>query len=119
MVLFGVVYCYGFVEAAQPPHAVLVVGTHHYAPQTTMPFLATELERLGFRTTVVNPAWDPEKDARGLPGLEVLKEADVGVFFLRFLQLEDDQLGHITEFIESGVSFKISPNVFMLGVSLD
>ena len=102
MVLFGVVYCYGFVEAAEPPHAVLVVGTHHYAPQTTMPFLATELERLGFRTTVVNPAWDPEKDARGLPGLEVLKEADVGIFFLRFLQLEDDQLTHITEFIESG-----------------
>lgn len=115
MVLFGVVYCYGFVEAAQPPHAVLVVGTHHYAPQTTMPFLATELERLGFRTTVVNPAWDPEKDARGLPGLEVLKEADVGVFFLRFLQLEDDQLGHITEFIESGkaiVGLRTSTHAF-------
>ena len=84
MVLFGVVCCCGFVEAAQPPHAVLVVGTHHYSPQTTMPFLATELERLGFRTTVVNPAWDPEKDARGLPGLEVLKEADVGCILSAF-----------------------------------
>ena len=115
MVLFGVVYCYGFVEAAEPPHAVLVVGTHHYAPQTTMPFLATELKRLGFRATVVDPAWDPEKDARGLPGLEVLKEADVGIFFLRFLQLEDDQLAHITEFIESGkavVGLRTSTHAF-------
>ncbi|MBL7182077.1 MAG: ThuA domain-containing protein [Pirellulales bacterium] len=115
MVLFGVVYCYGFVEAAQPPHAVLVVGTHHYAPQTTMPFLATELERLGFRTTVVNPAWDPEKDKRGLPGLEVLKDADVGIFFMRFLQLKDSQLAHITEFIESGkavVGLRTSTHAF-------
>lgn len=115
MVLFGVVYCYGFVEAAEPPHAVLVVGTHHYAPQTTMPFLATELERLGFRTTVVNPAWDPEKDKRGLPGLEVLKDADVGIFFMRFLQLKDSQLAHITEFIESGkavVGLRTSTHAF-------
>jgi len=115
MVLFGVVYCYGFVEAAQPPHAVLVVGTHHYAPQTTMPFLATELERLGFRTTVVNPAWDPEKDKRGMPGLEVLKDADVGIFFMRFLQLKDSQLAHITEFIESGkavVGLRTSTHAF-------
>ena len=115
MVLVGVVCCCGFVEANQPPHAVLVVGTHHYSPQTTMPFLATELERLGFRTTVVNPAWDPEKDERGLPGLEVLKDADVGIFFMRFLQLEDDQLAHITEFIESGkavVGLRTSTHAF-------
>ena len=60
-------------------------------------------------------AWDPEKDARGLPGLEVLKEADVGIFFLRFLQLEDDQLAHITEFIESGkavVGLRTSTHAF-------
>ena len=115
LVVFGVVYCYGFVEAAQPPHAVLVVGTHHYSPHLTMPFLATELERLGFRTTVVNPAWDPEKDKRGLPGLEVLKEADVGIFFVRFLQLEDSQLSHITKFIESGkavVGLRTSTHAF-------
>jgi len=112
---FGVVCCCQFVEAVQPPHAVLVVGTHHYSPQTTMPFLATELERLGFQTTVINPAWDPEKDKRGLPGLEILKDADVGIFFMRFLQLEDDQLVHITEFIESGkavVGLRTSTHAF-------
>ena len=114
-IFFGVVCCCLFVEAGQPPHVVLVVGTHHYSPQSTMPFLATELERLGFRTTVINPAWDPEKDERGLPGLEVLKDADVGVFFMRFLQLVDDQLAHITEFIESGkavVGLRTSTHAF-------
>ncbi|MBT4157755.1 MAG: hypothetical protein HOD99_02885 [Planctomycetaceae bacterium] len=115
MALFGVVCWCEFLGAAQPPHAVFVVGTHHYSPQLTMPFLATELERLGFRTTVINPAWDPEKDKRGLPGLEVLKDADIGIFFMRFLQLEDDQLAHITEFIESGkavVGLRTSTHAF-------
>ena len=115
IIFFGVVCCCQFVGAVPPPHAVLVVGTHHYSPQTTMPFLATELEQLGFRTTVINPAWDPEKDRRGLPGLQILKDADVGIFFMRFLQLEDDQLVHITEFIESGkavVGLRTSTHAF-------
>lgn len=115
IVLFGAVCFCGIVGASQPPHAVLVVGTHHYSPQLTMPFLASELERLGFRTTVVNPAWDPERDSRGLPGLEVLEEADVGIFFARFLQLKDNQLAHITEFIESGkavVGLRTSTHAF-------
>ena len=115
LALFGVFCWCEFLGAAQPPHVVLVVGTHHYSPQTTMPFLGTELERLGFRTTVINPAWDPEKDKRGLPGLEVLKDADVGIFLMRFLQLEDDQLAHITEFIESGkavVGLRTSTHAF-------
>ena len=54
-----------------------------------MPEFAAELERLGFQTTVINPDWDPEKDKRGLPGLEALEKADVGIFFVRFLKLED------------------------------
>ena len=103
------------VVAAEKPHAVIVVGTHHYSPQLTMPPLAAELERLGFRTTVINPDWDPEKDKRGLPGLEALKDADVGVFFLRFLKLDDKQLGHITRFLESGkpvVGLRTSTHAF-------
>jgi hypothetical protein len=60
-------------------HAVFVVGTHHYSPQKSMPMLASEIERLGFKTTVINPDWDPEKDERGLPGLEALKKADLAI----------------------------------------
>ena len=76
-------------NADEKPHAVIVVGTHHYTPQKTMPMFADELERLGFRTTLINPDWNPERDKRGLPGLEALKDADVGVFYARFLKLSD------------------------------
>ena len=71
-------------KKAEKPHAVIVVGTHHYSPNKTMPPFAAELERLGFETTTINPAWNPEKDKRGLPGLEALEDADVAVFFTRF-----------------------------------
>jgi len=86
------------VQAAEPtadkrPHVVLVVGTHHYSPQKTLPKFAERLEQYGFRTTVVLPQGDPErnKNGQGLPGLEVLKSADVAVFYMRFLTLPQVQ----------------------------
>lgn len=100
---------------AKQPHAVIVVGTHHYSPEKTMPEFAAELERLGFQTTVINPDWDPEKDKRGLPGLEVLADADVAIFFIRFLKLDDTQLGHITSYVEAGkpvVGLRTSTHAF-------
>lgn len=102
-------------SAADKPHAVIVVGTHHYSPEKTMPKFAAELERLGFKATVINPDWDPEKDRRGLPGIEALAEADVALFFTRFLKLEDVQLKYITDYIESGkpvVGFRTSSHGF-------
>ncbi|MDF2378161.1 MAG: ThuA domain-containing protein [Verrucomicrobiales bacterium] len=104
-----------FVFADDKPHAVIVVGTHHYSPQKTMPPFAAELERLGFRTTVINPEWDPEKDKRGLPGTEALAEADVALFFTRFLKLDEEQLRPITAYLESGkpvVGFRTSTHGF-------
>ena len=102
-------------HAAEKPHAVIVVGTHHYSPEKTMPLFAAELDRLGFETTVINPDWDPEKDKRGLPGIEALADADVAVFFTRFLKLNDEQLGAITSYLESGkpvVGFRTSTHGF-------
>jgi len=104
-----------FALAAEKPHAVIVVGTHHYSPQKTMPAFADALVRLGFQTTVINPDWDPEKDKRGLPGLEALEDADVALFFVRFLKLEKEQLLHITKYLESGkpvVGFRTSTHAF-------
>ncbi|MGY8639491.1 MAG: DUF7133 domain-containing protein [Verrucomicrobiales bacterium] len=114
-IIFLVLFTGNFVRADDKPHAVIVVGTHHYSPEKSMPEFAAELERLGFQTTVINPDWDPEKDKRGLPGLEALEKADVGIFFVRFLKLEDDQLKHITKFLESGkpvVCFRTSTHAF-------
>ncbi len=99
----------------EKPHAVFVVGTHHYSPQKSMPMLASETERLGFKTTVINPDWDPEKDKRGLPGLEALKKADLAVFYTRFLKIDDLQLVHITDYLKSGkpvVGFRTSTHGF-------
>lgn len=101
--------------SADKPHAVLIAGTYHYSPQLTMPKFAAELERLGFETTVISPDWDAEKDKRGLPGLEALAKADVGIFFVRFLKIEDEQLRHITAFVEAGkpvVCFRTSTHAF-------
>ena len=101
--------------AEEKLHAVFVVGTPHYSPQTTLPPLARQLEQAGFRTSVVSFTKNPEKNPAGLPGLEVLDTADVAVFYLRFLTLPDDQLKHITDYVESGrpvVAFRTTSHAF-------
>jgi type 1 glutamine amidotransferase len=85
------------------PHAVLVVGTLHYSPELTMPVFAKELERFGFRTTVVMGDGNPEKKTENvLPGIEVLKDADLVIFFMRFLKLPDKEWQPIEDYLKSG-----------------
>jgi len=85
------------------PHAVIVVGTLHYSPELTMPVFAKELERHGFRTTVVMGEGNPEKKTENvLPGIEVLADADVAIFFMRFLKLPDSEWQPIEDYIKSG-----------------
>lgn len=95
-----------FTEAAadeSKPHIVLVVGTHHYSPELTMPPLAKGLEPFGFRTTVVMGDGNPEKKTENvLPGIEVLSEADVVIFFMRFLKLPDAEWLPIEDYLKSG-----------------
>ncbi len=87
----------------QKPHAVLVVGTLHYSPELSMPLLAEELNRFGFRTTVVVGEGDPEKKSENvLPGIEALADADVAIFFMRFLKLPDHEWQFIEEYLKSG-----------------
>ncbi|MEW4526276.1 PVC-type heme-binding CxxCH protein [Maioricimonas sp. JC845] len=93
-------------DAGSPdaPHAVFVVGTHHYEPHETIPKFAERLEQYGFRTTVVLPEGNPEhnRNGKGLPGLEVLADADVAIFYMRFLALPEEQLAHIEKYVTSG-----------------
>ncbi|QDU07378.1 PVC-type heme-binding CxxCH protein [Gimesia aquarii] len=88
----------------QRPHVVFVVGTTHYSPQKTIPVFAKQLEKYGFKTTVIVPQGNPErnKNQLGLPGLEVLEQADLAVFYMRFLQLPPQQFAHIQKFVKSG-----------------
>lgn len=83
-------------------HVVIVVGTHHYSPHKSMPLFAETLQKIGLKTTVLNPDWNPEKGDKGIPGLEALAEADLAIFFTRFLKIEDPQLKHITDYLASG-----------------
>lgn len=85
------------------PHAVIVVGTLHYSPELTMPVFAKELERFGFRTTVILGEGDPEKKTENvLPGIEALADADLAIFFMRFLKLPDAEWRPIEEYLKSG-----------------
>jgi type 1 glutamine amidotransferase len=102
---------------AEKPHAVIIVGTHHYSPEKSMPLLAQELEKHGFRTTVILPEGNPEqnKNGKGLPGLEILEEADLAIFFLRFLTLNEEQFAPLLKYIEGGkpvVGFRTSTHAF-------
>lgn len=105
-VLFGVVSCLVFAGDSwgqDEPRVVLVVGTHHYSPHRTLPVFAKELQRHGFRTTVVNGEGDPEKKTENvLPGIESLAKADVAIFYMRFLNLPQSEWKHVEDYIKSG-----------------
>jgi hypothetical protein len=102
---FLIVLLCNVMASAQPvkPHVVIVVGTLHYSPELTMPEFAEELERFGFRTTLVMGEGDPEKKTkRVLPGIDALAEADVAIFFMRFLKLPDNEWKPIEDYLQSG-----------------
>lgn len=92
--------------AGDKPHAVIAVGTQHYSPERSMPLFAKELVRFGFEVTIVRGEGDPEKkDYRVLPGIEALAEADVALFFCRFMTLDDFEFGYIHDYVTSGKPF--------------
>lgn len=96
---------YGSAQDAREDsvHVAIVVGTHHYSPQDSMPLFGKELERLGFKVSIINGEGDPERKTENvLPGLQMLDEADVAVFFMRFLQLPDQEWEYIERYIKSG-----------------
>ncbi|GAB5559005.1 MAG: hypothetical protein SynsKO_06520 [Synoicihabitans sp.] len=87
----------------QKPHVVLVCGTLHYSPEISMPLLAEELEKFGFRTTLILGEGDPEKKTTDvLPGIEALADADAAIFFSRFLKLPDEEWQPIEDFLYAG-----------------
>lgn len=91
------------VKSDEKPHAVFVIGTLHYSPELSMPLFAQELERFGFRTTIVRGEGDPEKKTEDvLPTIGVLEDADVAIFFSRFLQLPDAEWRPVEDYLKSG-----------------
>lgn len=103
------------VTTARKPMVVFVTGDHEYSSEATMPLLAAELEKdYGFRTVVLkaSPDYNAEEN---IPGLEVLQQADLAVFFLRWRRLPAEQVKYIEDYLKSGkplVGFRTSTHAF-------
>jgi len=97
------------------PLIVFVTGDHEYSSEATMPLIAAELEKnYGMRTIVLKSAPDHNSE-ENIPGLEVLKEADLAVFFLRWRRLPEDQLKYIDDYLKSGkplMGFRTTTHAF-------
>ncbi|MGB4400532.1 MAG: ThuA domain-containing protein [Daejeonella sp.] len=97
------------------PLVVFVAGDHEYSGESTMVFVAEELEKnYGFRTKVLKAS--PDQNAEeNIPGLEVLKEADLVVFYLRWRRLPASQIKHINDYLRSGkplIGFRTTTHAF-------
>jgi len=101
--------------AAKKPLIVFVTGDHEYSGEATLPLVAAELEKkYGFRTRVLK-AFPDHNSEENIPGLEVLKEADVAVFFLRWRRLPGDQVQYIEDYLKTGkplVGFRTTTHAF-------
>lgn len=97
------------------PLIVFVTGDHEYSGETTLPFIAAELEKnYGFRTKFLKASPDHNAE-ENIPGLEALKEADVAVFFLRWRRLPAEQIKFIEDYLKSGkpvVGFRTTTHAF-------
>jgi hypothetical protein len=87
---------------------VLVSGDEEYRSEEALPQLGRILARHhGFRCTVLF-AIDPKdgtinpKVTSNIPGLEMLKDADLMIIFTRFRDLPDEQMKHVVDYVESG-----------------
>lgn len=105
---------------SSPPHVVFVTGDEEYRSEESMPMLARILKRdYGFRVTVLysldEKGFIDPNNVASIPGLEVLRDADLMVLFTRFRALPDEQLNHILEYAESGrpmVGFRTATHAF-------
>ncbi len=89
-------------------HIVLVSGDEEYRSEEALPQLAKILSKHhGFTCTVLfaidKETGEINPDVNdNIPGLAALDTADLMVIFTRFRNLPDDQMKHISDFVESG-----------------
>lgn len=99
-------------------HIVLISGDQEYRSEETIPQLAKILARHGFKCTVlftVDQDGTINPNVNNVPGLESLKSADLMVIFTRFLNLPDEQMQHIADYLAAGkpvVGLRTSTHAF-------
>lgn len=89
-------------------HIVLVSGDEEYRSEEALPQLGKILaQHHGFKCTVLF-AIDPKTGEinpnvnNNIPGLELLKTADLMIIATRFRNLPEDQMQHIVDYIDTG-----------------
>jgi type 1 glutamine amidotransferase len=104
----------------KPKHIVIVTGDHEYKSEISMPMLAKILEeKHGFKCTVLYSGepggkHDPQFEYN-ISGLEMLQEADLAIFFLRWRKLPREQLALILDYVNFGkpvMGFRTSTHSF-------
>ena len=111
----------GTEGAGKGKHLVFIASDHEYRAEQTCPALARILaQHHGFKCTVLFGVDDQgfiQAGASNIKGLEALKEADGMVMFTRFLDLPDDQMQHIVDYLDKGgplVGFRTSSHAFKI-----
>ncbi|WP_229203395.1 ThuA domain-containing protein [Dyadobacter jejuensis] len=99
----------------EKPLVVFVTGDHEYSGENTLPIVAQELEKAYNIRAVVLKSSPNQNSEKNIPGLEILKEADLAVFYLRWRQLPADQLAMIEDYLKTGkpvMGFRTSTHAF-------
>ena len=86
-------------------HIVFLAGDHEYRGEQTLPMLARILAKHhGFKCTVLfsvdKKTGDIVPGSSYMPGTEVLKDADLAVFFLRFQNFPESQMQPIVDYLD-------------------
>lgn len=118
ILFLGLIFCVSFgslSHAQKKPLIVFVCGDHEYSGEETLPILAKELEKnYGFNVKVLK-SYPNQNAEKNIPGLEILKEADLAVFYLRWRQLVPEQLALIDDYLKSGkpiMGFRTTTHAF-------
>ena len=115
ILLICFVFNCSFAQVKNKPLVVFVTGDHEYGGEETLPLIAAELEKNYGLSTKVLKASPNQNAEKNIPGLEILAQADLAIFFLRWRQLPPDQLEFIDRYLKSGkpvMGFRTSTHAF-------
>jgi hypothetical protein len=103
-------------------HIVFIASDHEYRAEEILPALARIMAKhYGFKCTVIF-GLDPEDNtikagSSHLGGLEVLKEADLMVLAMRFINMPDDEMQHFVDYVDRGgpiIGLRTSTHAFKI-----
>jgi type 1 glutamine amidotransferase len=88
-------------------HIVYIASDHEYRSEESLPALARIMaKRYGFKCTVVfgtDPATgEIVPGSSTIHGLHVLKDADLMVVFMRFIDMPDEEMQHFVDYVDRG-----------------